>query len=100
MEGAAPVIPSVALALVLCGLVLLLKGSGRVHPLTRAVADLLSMAVALFAAATVLEYAFAVDLGIDRLIFAHRLTEWTLAPPAGRMALATAITLVLSGLGL
>lgn len=96
----APVVPSVAVLLVLCGLVLFMRRGRKVHPLMRAAADVVSIGIACFAGATVLEYAFGLDLHIDRLIFAHRLADWTLAAPVGRMSLPSAISLMLSGLGL
>jgi PAS domain S-box-containing protein len=100
VPGTAGVVPSVAVLLLLCGLVLFMRRRPKVHPLMRVVADTVSIGIAFFAAATVLEYAFGLDLHIDRLIFAHRLSDWTLAPPFGRMSLPSAICLMLSGLGL
>jgi PAS domain S-box-containing protein len=100
VRGTAPVAPSVAIALVLCGLVLLMKRHRNARPLIRAVADLVSIAVTLFSAATIVEYAFGLDLHIDGLAFAQRLVDWPLTAPTGRMSLATAIGLMLSGLAL
>jgi PAS domain S-box-containing protein len=56
--------------------------------------------VLLFGTLTVLEYAFGIDIGIDRIFFRHRLSDWTLAPPVGRYALITAVAFTLLGMAL
>ncbi len=91
------VAPNSALCFALCGLSILLQLSGgRWRPELGAIIGVL---VAMFALATVSEYAFGMDLGIDRLFMAHRLSDWNLPLP-GRFVLNTAVGFSLAGFSL
>ena len=57
------------------------------------------LAIAIFAALTFAEHITGVDLGIDRVFFAHRLNDWWLPLP-GRFAVTSAIALLVGGVGL
>lgn len=91
------VAPNTALCFILCGLSALLQMSERKLPII--VGQVLGGFVLLFAAATLSEWAFAVDLGIDRLFFAHRLSDWNLPVP-GRFSVNSAIGFCACGVGL
>src|SRR5512146_1921009 len=91
------VAPNTALCFVLCGISILLQlSSGRWRPELGAIIGVL---VGMFALATVAEYVFRTDLGIDRLFMAHRLSDWNLSLP-GRFAPNTAIGFSLSSFSL
>ena len=91
------VAPNTALCFVLCGVSILLQVSGgRWRPELGAIIGLL---VGMFALATVTEYVFGIDLSIDRLFMAHRLSDWNIPLP-GRFVPNTAIGFVLAGISL
>ncbi|MGE0407146.1 MAG: sensor histidine kinase [Candidatus Korobacteraceae bacterium] len=91
------VAPNSALCFALCSVSIYLQLTRRkiFHYLGVA----LGAAVGLFAFATLLEYLFSWDLGIDAVFFAHRLSDWYLPAP-GRFALNTAVGFILAGLSL
>jgi len=86
--------PNTALCFILLGLSLWLqrrKGGGvRSSFLGKACAAF----VFVFGSLTLLEHMTSLDLGIDRLFFAHRLSDWTLVGPPGRFAWSTALAFV------
>ena len=89
--------PASALSFLLCGVSILLQLSGgRWRPYLGVI---IAIFVTLFAAATLSEYIFHIDLGIDRIFMAHRLADWTLPTP-GRYFLNTAVGFLLAGLSL
>jgi hypothetical protein len=91
------VAPNSALGFVLCGLsILLLLSGGQWRPELGAI---IGVFVTMFALCTIFEYAFGIDLGIDRLFMSHRLSDWNLPLP-GRFVLNTSIGFVLSGISL
>ncbi|MGE5109447.1 MAG: sensor histidine kinase [Acidobacteriaceae bacterium] len=91
------VAPNTALSFLLCGVAILLQLSGsRWRPYLGVI---VAIFVTLFAAATLSEYIFRLDLGIDRLFMPHRLADWTLPNP-GRYVLNTGIGFLLAGLSL
>ncbi len=91
------VAPNTALCFVLCGISIILQLSGgRWRPELGAVIGVL---VSMFALATLSEYAFGIDLGIDQIFMAHRLSDWNLPLP-GRFVPNTAIGFFLSGFSL
>jgi len=53
--------------------------------------------VALFASAVFSQYVSDLDLKIDRIFMSHRLSDWPLASPAGRMSITTSVGLMLVG---
>jgi len=89
--------PSAGLCFLLCGASVLLQMS-RWSPLAWA-GRLVGIFVALFASATLTEYLFHIDLRIDRMFFAHRLSDWSLPLP-GRFAINTALGFTFAGLSL
>jgi PAS domain S-box-containing protein len=91
--------PNAAACFLLCGASLLLQlRAARSRPLYL-LALVLAGVVTVFAFITCLEHLFAVDLGIDRLLMAHRLSDWTLPAP-GRFALNTCLGFTIAGLSL
>jgi signal transduction histidine kinase len=89
--------PSAGLCFILCGASILLQ-LGRWSILQRA-GGLIGIFVALFAAATLSEYLFRVDLHIDRIFFASALSDWKLPAP-GRFAITSASGFTFAGLSL
>jgi signal transduction histidine kinase len=89
--------PNAAAAFVMCGLALLLlapeRGSGRVRAVLVTVLAAMSAAIG---GVTLLEYALGANIGIDQLLFHEPAGSPGTASP-GRMAVATALALVLSG---
>jgi signal transduction histidine kinase len=89
--------PSTGLCFLLCGISILLQlphwsvlgWAGRV----------VGILVAVFATATFSEHLFRIDLHIDRIVFAHRLSDWNLPLP-GRFAVNTAVGFTFAGLSL
>lgn len=89
--------PSTGLCFLLCGISILLQlphwsvlgWAGRV----------VGILVAVFATATLSEHLFRIDLHIDRIVFAHRLSDWNLPLP-GRFAVNTAVGFTFAGLSL
>ncbi len=61
--------------------------------------QIFGLAIAIFGALTLAEHITGVDLGIDRVFFAHRLNDWFLPNP-GRIAVTSAIALLVGGVGL
>src|SRR5437879_1408126 len=94
---AATVKPNSAMCLCFSGISLWLAHSG---PRGKSLAKTLGLLVAAVGATTLVEYLFATDLGIDSLLFRSRLLHYleTSPSPGGRMALATAIDVTLSGI--
>jgi len=89
------VAPNSALCFVFIGLSILLQmSSGRIRQF---LGLLLGAYVFLFALATGIEYLFRVDLRIDELFMAHRLSDWTL-PLRGRYTVNSAVGFILAGL--
>ena len=94
--GAVSMKPNAAAALALCGLALVMcdrrHGASRARAAVGVVAAALAAAVGIL---TLLEYIVGADLGIDQLLF-HE-PAWSAATVSpGRMAVVTAIALVLS----
>lgn len=99
LPGLASMKANTALSFLLLGTSLLVaggKGSRSASPRLQAV---LAAMVTLLGLLTLGEYAFAVDLGIDQLLF-DAPDEPLSRAPAGRMAVATALAFTLTGLAL
>ena len=94
LPGAPPTKVNAALLLLLLGLALAMRVTGR----TPRIADALAIVVATLAFLTLLEYAAGIDFGLDRLLAADVVAPG--APFPGRMALSTAVALILGGLGI
>ena len=92
LPGAPATKANAAILLLLLGLALALRAARRVSR----VADALAIVVAAVAFATLLEYAVGIDLGIDRLFVTDVVGPG--APYPGRMALSTALALILGSL--
>jgi len=60
----------------------------------------LGLLVLLIAGTILAEHATGKDLGIDRLFMAHRLSDWWVAYPVGRIAMPTSFAFVFAGIGL
>ncbi len=90
--------PNAALAFLLIGASCLFQLSSR-SALVR-LGQAIGILIALFSAATILEYLLRVDLRIDHLFLSNRLSDWTLPTPPGRAALPTMLALLFSGIGL
>jgi signal transduction histidine kinase len=91
------VAPNSALCFLLTSLgVLLLNSEARY---ARLLGTVLGAFIFLFAFATLVEYIFRADFGIDRIFFAHRLSDWFLPRP-GRFALNTCVGFVFAGVAL
>jgi hypothetical protein len=85
--------PNAALCFILLGLSLWLQrasGSGRRSTFGRACAAF----VFVFAGLTLIEHATGFSFGIDRLFFAHRLSDWSARTIPGRFALNTSLAFV------
>ncbi len=94
--------PNAALCFIICGFSLLLQTSNERSDPSRWRVRLgmgLGAAVGLFALLTLAEHVTGIDLNIDRLFFAHRLSDWWLPNP-GRFAVTTSIAFLVGGLGL
>ena len=91
------VAPMSALCFACCGVSALLQLSGG-HKRGLLGSSLASL-VALLAVAVTIEYLFRVDLHIDRVFMAHRLSDWNLPLP-GRYTINSAAGFMLGGLGL
>jgi signal transduction histidine kinase len=91
------VAPSAGLCFLLCGASILLQLSR--WPLPVWAGRVVGIFVTVFAAATLSEYLFRVDLHFDRIFFAHRLSDWNLPLP-GRFASSTAVGFTFAGLSL
>src|SRR5579864_9749577 len=93
--------PNAALCFLLCGCSLLLQtskdGSSPARWRVRAGMGL-GVVVGIFALLTLLEYVTGIDLDIDRVFFAHRLSDWWLPNP-GRFAITSAIAFLVGGMG-
>src|SRR6266496_4539768 len=83
-------------AICLCFLGISLRLAHSVPERGKLLARTLGLLVAAVGAATVVEYLFAADLGIDSLLFRSKLHLETSPSPGSRMALATAINSTLS----
>ncbi|MGB0091324.1 MAG: ATP-binding protein [Solirubrobacteraceae bacterium] len=93
--------PNAAAAFVLCGLALLLcgSGSGRASRVRLAAITVFEGVAAAVGGLTLVEYATGTNLGIDQVLFHEPAHSVGTASP-GRMALATGLGLVLSGCAL
>lgn len=91
------VAPNAALCFICCGLSLLLQLSRR--RIVQRLGMVLGIFVTALAVATGLEYLSGIDLGIDRLFMANRLTDWNL-PLVGRFSINTVIGFFLAGVSL
>ena len=91
------VAPNTAFCFICCGSSVLLQLSGgrwRKH-----FGQLLGAFVTLFALATGFEYLSGIDIGIDRLVMSHRLSDWFLPLP-GRFTINTVFGFTAAGLSL
>lgn len=95
--GGSFVAPNTALCFILCGLSIVLQLTPRRWNILAG--QILGLFVALFAMTVLTEYASGIDLGIDRLFLAHRLSDWHLAYP-GRFSLNSAIAFSCAGISL
>jgi PAS domain S-box-containing protein len=92
------VAPNTALLLILFGLSLLLQV--RPGVLTRSLGLALGLAALAIATTILAEHVTRKYLYVDRLYMAHRLSDWYVAFPVGRIALPTSIAFVFAGVGL
>lgn len=89
--------PNAALCFILCGASILLQ---LAHwSILQWVGRLMAIFVAMFAAAALSEHLLQIDLHIDRIFFARRLSDWTLPTP-GRFAITAAFGFTFAGLSL
>ena len=89
--------PTAGLCFLLCGVSILLqlpRWSGLIWA-----GRVVGLFVTMFGLATLSEYLFRIDLHIDRIFFAHRLSDWSLPLP-GRFAVKTAVGFTCAGLSL
>ena len=96
------VAPNSALCFLLCGVSLLLQTSNTRSPGSKfrlRIGMGLGAAVGVFGLLTLGEYLTGIDLNIDRLFFAHRMSDWWLPNP-GRVAITSSIAFLVGGLGL
>ena len=91
------VAPNTALCFLLCSAAIFLLVSPRGR--TRFLGTALGALVLAFALATLSEYLFDWDFGIDRLFMGYRLSDWTLPRP-GRFALNSTIGFTFAGISL
>lgn len=98
--GAVSTKPTAAVALALCGVALAIGASERAGARVRtSVATVGASVATLIGAVTLLEYASGADLGIDQLFF-HEPAHSAGTSSPGRMALMTAVALLLAGCSL
>jgi len=95
VPGFATMKPNTGLAFLLSGASLWLFGRRRAFTAAR----VLAVAVALIGLLTLIEYVLGWDLGIDRILLSDSELSGA-GSPAGRMALATALSFLLVGLAL
>ena len=91
--------PNAAAAFVLCGVALVLCGGGRASGVRLAAITLFAGVAAAVGGLTLVEYATGINPGIDQVLFHESVHSLGTASP-GRMALATALGLVLAGCAL
>lgn len=94
--------PNAALCFLICGVSLLLQTSkdrSTPSPWRVRTGIVLGALVSLFALLTLAEHVTGIDLNIDRLFFAHRMSDWWLPNP-GRFAITSSIAFLVGGLGL
>ncbi len=91
------VAPNSALCFFLCGLSIVLQLSRS--KLNARAGMIFGSAVAIFGLLTFLEHVTGIDLRIDKVFFAHRLSDWWLPRP-GRIAITSAIAFMVGGVGL
>jgi signal transduction histidine kinase len=91
------VAPNTALLLILAVLSVRLQWR---HERGRRAGVILGALAGLFAAVMVLEHLLGVETGLSRLFFAHRLDDWSVPAPLGRIAMPTALGLALAGISL
>jgi signal transduction histidine kinase len=98
--GAVSTKPTAAVALALCGVALALSATESAGAQVRTmIAKVGAVLAAAFGAVTLLEYATGADLGIDQLLF-HEAAHSAGTSSPGRMALITALALLLAGCSL
>src|SRR3954471_2979115 len=84
-------------ALLVCLLALsLLSYSER--PLRLWISRLLAATAFAIAGAIAIQYVLPIETGVDRMFMAHRLSDWYVAGPAGRIALPTSVGLLCASL--
>lgn len=101
-EGLAPMKPNTGLGIFACGVALnILRqgGPGEKYPVVFYLGIVAASLAAFIGLATLVQFIFNVDLGIDRLI-APALTNSVPLAFDGRMSIATAFCISLSGIGL
>jgi PAS domain S-box-containing protein len=91
------VAPNAALCFFLGGLSIFLQNSNSKFSARIGVG--VGLFVALFGLLLMIEHLTGIDLNIDRLFFAHRLSDWWLPTP-GRFAITSSVAFVVGGLGL
>ena len=89
--------PNTALFFLLSAVSILLQGSRRTIPVF--IGRAIGFFIFVFAYATLHEWMSGADLGIDRIFFAHRLSDWYLPVP-GRFAVNSAVSFILAGTAL
>ncbi|MGB0093410.1 MAG: sensor histidine kinase [Solirubrobacteraceae bacterium] len=95
--GAVSTKPTTAVALALCGVALVLSVTERAGARVRTIGPMVGAGLAAgIGAVTLLEYATRADLGIDQLLF-HEPAHSAGTSSPGRMALMTALALLLAG---
>lgn len=91
------VAPNTALCFILCAVAILLQNTQRRHLATTG--RILGLLVITFSFLTFSEWLSGRDLGIDRLFFGHRLSDWNLPVP-GRIAFNTCVGFLMAGVAL
>ena len=91
------VAPNSALCFFLSGLSILLQLSSGKTGIR--IGQFLGLAVAIFGLLTLTEHLTGIDLNIDRVFLAHRLSDWWLPTP-GRVAITSSVAFGVGGLGL
>lgn len=88
--------PNSALFFLLSAVSILLQLSSGTK---RRIGQILGLFITAFGALMLFEHLSGLDLGIDRLFFAHRMGDWWLPNP-GRVAITSSIAFTVGGLGL
>lgn len=91
--------PNTGLLMLLCGLAVILQSTQ--YKFLRLLGAALSLPVFALGLATFVERIAGVDLGVDRLFMAHRLSDWgSKIPFPGRMSTTTSANFMLAGVAI
>jgi signal transduction histidine kinase len=90
--------PNTGLLFVVCSVAVLLHTFDSRS--ARRIGTVLGFLVFAAGLATLLEYLFQLELGIDGLFMSHRLSDWYIAGTPGRFSVTTAVSFTFAGLSL